>query len=92
MAIERDAASYASGHYLFPFVVPGSYSMTVKAADFKTTLRDGIKVSVNNNLKVDIDMPLGQASDTVQVTGEVAAVQAESSSLGLVISRYACRE
>src|SRR5215467_12856575 len=31
-------------------------------------------------------MPLGQASDTVQVTGEVAAVQAESSSLGSVIS------
>jgi TonB dependent receptor len=33
-----------------------------------------------------VSMPLGQASDTVQVTGEVAAVQAESSSLGSVIS------
>src|SRR5215813_5335241 len=83
---QRDAAADGAGHYLFPFVAPGSYSMTVKAAGFKTTVREGLRISVNDNLKVDVSMPLGQASDTVQVTGEVAAVQAESSSLGSVIS------
>src|SRR5204862_2741357 len=84
--IERDTVADADGHYLFPFVSPGSYSMTVKAAGFKTTVRDGIKLSVNDSLKVDVALPLGQASDTVQVTGEVAPVQSESSSLGSVIS------
>ena len=84
--IQRDTTADGAGHYLFPFVVPGSYSMTVKAAGFKTTVRDGIQISVNDNLKVDVAMPLGQASDTVQVTGDVATVQAESSSLGSVIS------
>ena len=84
--IQRDTTADGAGHYLFPFVVPGSYSLTVKAAGFKTTVRDGIQISVNDNLKVDVAMPLGQASDTVQVTGDVATVQAESSSLGSVIS------
>ncbi|HTM51082.1 MAG TPA: TonB-dependent receptor [Bryobacteraceae bacterium] len=84
--IQRDSTADSSGHYVFPFVAPGSYSLTVQAAGFKTTVRDGIQVSVNDNLRVDVAMPLGQASDTVQVTGEVTAVQAESSSLGSVIS------
>src|SRR5713101_2962316 len=61
--IQRDTAADGAGHYLFPFVAPGSYSMTVKAAGFKTTVREGIQVSVNDNLRVDVSMPLGQASD-----------------------------
>jgi hypothetical protein len=84
--LQRDTTADGAGHYVFPFVAPGSYSMTVSAAGFKTTVRDGIRLSVNDNLKVDVAMPLGQASDTVQVTGDVATVQAESSSLGSVIS------
>ena len=35
-AIERTVVSDGSGHYLFTFVAPGSYSVTVKAAGFKT--------------------------------------------------------
>jgi hypothetical protein len=86
-AIERTENTDADGHYLFSFVVPGSYTLTVKAAGFKTTVRDGVLLSINDNLKLDIAMPLGQASDTIEVKGEVAAVQSESSSLGSVISQ-----
>ena len=84
--IERDATSNSTGSYAFPFVVPGSYAMTVKAAGFKSAERRGIQLSINDTLKIDIALLLGEASDTVQVTGDVAAVQAESSSLGSVIS------
>ena len=83
--IERDTSTDATGHYLFSYVVPGSYSLTVKAPGFKTTIREGIQLSINDSLKLDVAMPVGQASDTIEVKGEVAAVQAESSSLGSVI-------
>jgi Carboxypeptidase regulatory-like domain len=85
-AIERTVVSDGSGHYLFTFVAPGNYSVTVKAPGFKTTVRDNVRLSISDNLSVDIELPLGQASETVQVTGEVTAVQSESSSLGSVIS------
>ena len=85
--IERTAATDEAGHYVFPFVAPGTYLVTVKAAGFKTMVREGVHFSINDNLRVDVELPLGQATDTVQVTGEVAAVQAESSSLGSVISQ-----
>ena len=67
------------------FVAPGSYSVTVKAPGFKTTVRDDIRLSINDNLSIDMELPLGQASETVQVTGELTTVQSESSSLGSVI-------
>src|SRR5579871_4368010 len=85
--IENETVSAADGHYLFPFVAPGSYSLTVRSAGFKTMIRDGIQLSINDNLKLDVVMPVGQANDTVQVTSEVAAVQAESSSLGTIINQ-----
>src|SRR2546428_7453065 len=74
--IERTAVTDESGHYVFPFVAPGGYTLTVKAVGFKTTVREGIQLSINDSLRVDAELPLGQASDTVQVTGDVAAVQA----------------
>src|SRR5258706_4096741 len=39
-AIERTVSSDGSGHYLFAFVAPGSYSVTVRAPGFKVTVRD----------------------------------------------------
>jgi hypothetical protein len=85
--IERDTTADETGHYLFPYVAPGRYTLTVKASGFKTTVREGVTLSINDNLRLDVELPLGQASDTVQVTGEVTAVQAESSSLGAVVSQ-----
>lgn len=85
--IERDTKADEAGHYLFPFVMPGNYSVTVQAAGFKTTVRNGVQLSLNDNLRLDIEMPLGQSAETVSVVGDVAVVQAESSSLGSVVNR-----
>ena len=61
-AIERTVVSDGSGHYLFTFVAPGNYTVTVKAPGFKTTVRDNVRLSISDNLSVDIELPLGQAS------------------------------
>ncbi len=84
--IERTAKTDDGGHYIFTFVAPGNYSLTVAAAGFKTTVRDGIKLSINDTLRVDVEVALGQTTETVQVTGQVTAVQSDSSSLGSVIN------
>jgi hypothetical protein len=86
-AIERAVLSDDDGHYLFPYVAPGNYSLTVEATGFKTTVRNDVVLSINDNFKLDLQLPLGQAAETVQVTGELTAVQAESSSLGSVVNQ-----
>jgi hypothetical protein len=85
--IERAVPSDEDGHYLFPYVAPGTYSLTVEAKGFKTTVRNGVVLSINDNLKLDLQLALGQAAETVQVMGELTAVQAESSSLGSVVNQ-----
>jgi hypothetical protein len=85
--IARAEKADQGGHYIFTFVTPGSYLLELQAPGFKTTVREAINLSVNDNLKIDIAMPLGQASETVEVSATVSAVQAESTTLGVVISR-----
>ncbi|MCC6859437.1 MAG: carboxypeptidase regulatory-like domain-containing protein [Bryobacterales bacterium] len=85
--IEREMPTDETGHYLFQFVAPGSYSLTVKASGFKTTVREGIALSLNDNIRLDVELPLGETAETVSVVADVAVVQAESSSLGSVVNR-----
>lgn len=84
--IERQTTTDADGHYLFSQVVPGTYSLRVSASGFKTMTRLGIELSVDDNLRLDTELPLGQAAETVQVLEHAAAVEAETSSLGAVIA------
>src|SRR5262245_54100434 len=48
-SIERDTPSDDNGHYLIPFVAPGNYSVTISAPGFRTTVRNGVVLSANDN-------------------------------------------
>src|ERR1041385_534626 len=71
--IERSALT--DDDYLFPYVAPGNYSVTVEAAGFKRTVRESVVLSVNDNIRLDLQLPLEQAVETVRVTGDLTAVQ-----------------
>lgn len=85
--IDRVETSDTNGLYQFALVTPGAYTLTLKAPGFKSVVREGIQVSIGDSLRVDLQMELGEVSETVQVTGEVVAVQSDSSSLGSVINK-----
>src|SRR5215470_9992170 len=42
--------SNASGNYYAPFLVPGTYRITVAKEGFKTFIREGIVLNVNDRL------------------------------------------
>jgi len=85
--IERKLEADDAGHYLFQFVPPGHYSVTVVAAGFKTTVREDVVLSLGDSIRLDIEISLGATAETVSVVGNVAVVQADSSSLGSVVNR-----
>jgi hypothetical protein len=86
-AVERRTTTDAGGRYLFQFLPPGTYSLTTRAPGLKTDVREGIKLSLGENVRLDIDLVLGQVSETVTVTGSVSPLQTESSSLGSVVRK-----
>jgi outer membrane receptor protein involved in Fe transport len=74
------------GEYVSPPLKVGTYSVMVQAPGFKTYTRQGITLNVQDRLRVDPQMEVGGRTEQVVVSGEVAPVQTDTSSLGQVIS------
>ena len=84
---KNQIASDSSGSYSFPNVPPGRYRIEAEKSGFKKFVREPIIVEIESGLKIDITMPVGAASETVEVTGEAPLLQPETNSLGQVIEQ-----
>jgi hypothetical protein len=68
LAGTKQVASDGTGYYRFTNLPPGMYAITVTAEGFKTSKRDGLVIQVGHLPTVDIDLQLGAAATTVEVT------------------------
>jgi len=81
----------ADGSYYAPFLIPGTYSVTIEKRGFKAARHDNIILQVDQKQVVDFSLDLGEVSQTVTVTGTVPLVKSESAELGEVITGPAVR-
>jgi hypothetical protein len=59
------------GRFVFPVLLPGTYTLLIKAPGFKELERKGIDLNANSVLSVDqIKLDVGSTSQTVQVQSE----------------------
>src|SRR5262249_1310130 len=71
--------------YEFPVVKPGAYSIKVEQTGFQTFVQGRFPVAVDERVRIDAAMRLGEASTLVTVEASAGGVQTESSSLGTVV-------
>ena len=76
----------ASGDYAFPAVPVGVYTLTFDMAGFKTTIRKGITVEINQIVTINSTMQIGQAKELVEVTSEAPLVDTTTTQLGAVMA------
>lgn len=74
-----------AGDYIFPLLLPGVYSLTVEHAGFKTTTRSAIVVRVNDQVSVNMELEVGQSSQSVQVRTEMPLLDTSAGSFGQVV-------
>jgi outer membrane receptor protein involved in Fe transport len=67
-----------AGNYRFAFVLPGTYSVTVTASGFQKQQRAGIIVTAGQPVAADIRLQVASATQTVEVSEAVEAVQTEN--------------
>ena len=79
--------SSSNGDYVLSNLPPGDYTVTVDAPGFRQLVQSGVSLQINQQAKVNLTLQVGQASETVQVTGHPPLLEAESSSLGTVVSQ-----
>ena len=73
------------GSYLVPLLPPGSYRVEASKSGFKTTVRQNVSLSVQQTVRVDLQMVLGEISDSVTVAGSTPLVDTRQASLGTIM-------
>jgi Carboxypeptidase regulatory-like domain len=81
-AFRRLASTNSSGNYLFADLPPGQYEVAVDHEGFRRAVRSSIDVLVNSDVRVDLVLQPGSASETVVVTGEAPILQTDRADIG----------
>jgi hypothetical protein len=67
--ISRGAITNDEGHYEFLNLTPGSYDVTVEAANFKKALLPAVQLTVGQRADLDVTLEPGSIDATVTISG-----------------------
>ena len=90
--VARSTQSNSAGLYSFPDLSPGMYDVKVVAAGFDTEVKTGIELQVEQVARIDFTLPVGHATETVEVAASAAQLATENASVGAVIGEQAVME
>lgn len=80
-----------SGTYVVPFLVPGTYSVSIVGDGFKTSTRENVQVSVDDRLTLDFKLEIGAAAE-VNIVADTEVLERGSVTTGAVVSRRQVEE
>ena len=89
---QRTANSNGTGLYTFTLLPPGHYVLSVSFTGFKEYIADNVTLSGGDRARVNATLEVGQTSEKIQVTSESPALQADSSSLGSLVTQQAVED
>lgn len=75
--IRKMTSTTEGGEYNVP-VSPGTYQIQVSMPGFKRHMRDGVVVSATNTVRLDFTLEVGDVTDSIEVSTDVAQVQTEN--------------
>jgi hypothetical protein len=81
----RQTRSNSDGEYTVAKVPIGSYEITAEAPGFQRLLRTGITLDVGQTLRADLQLTVGEITQEVTVTGNVA-IETQSGAVSTVIT------
>lgn len=81
----RTVTTNERGEFVFPLLAVGTYTVTVAADGFRKYQREGVELTANENVRVDAQLIVGAAAESVTVTAEAPLVDSRSSVVGTLI-------
>lgn len=88
----RTQKTNSAGEYSFPQLPVGQYAIEVEQAGFKKSQHTGIELRVDDRLRVDVVLQLGQLSETIAVEARAPVVSTDSSTVGNVVGHRTITE
>jgi hypothetical protein len=85
--VQAETVSSSTGNYVIPNLQVGTYEVTVSTAGFKSWNRSGIKLDVGENVRVDVNLEVGQVTEQVTVAGMAPALKTETTEVSSTMER-----
>jgi hypothetical protein len=82
----RTLATNDDGQYVVPGLPIGKYDVKAEAPGFKAQATQGVTLNVNDRVRVDFQMTVGAAVETITVEASSLAVQTDSSEQSSIIT------
>ncbi|HUI51126.1 MAG TPA: TonB-dependent receptor [Terriglobales bacterium] len=86
LAFDRTVVSDASGEFIIPALVAGTYTVTVTKEGFRKQVVNSLEVTLNRTLNIDVQLEVGGSTETIQVSGEVPLLETQTSSSSTTIT------
>ena len=81
----RTENTTGEGLYTFTAVPPGIYDIKVEHPGFRTVSSTNVEVQVQQSVRLDLTLQVGQVSETVEVSAQAALLQSENATVGSVV-------
>lgn len=82
---DRAVNTNESGYYTVGPLSPGRYSVTVEAEGFQSAARSAIEAQVDERLRVDFSLEVGQVTEVVEVEGQAVKVNTQDAVMRSVV-------
>jgi hypothetical protein len=82
----REVVANELGAFTFPDLAPGSYRLTIRAPGFQTFAQTGISVTINTVTRVNVQMQVGELTETVTVAGQAVSLQSDKADVHVEIT------
>ncbi|MBI3695325.1 MAG: carboxypeptidase regulatory-like domain-containing protein, partial [Acidobacteria bacterium] len=83
--VQAQQQSNLAGQYLFDFVLPGNYTVTVEMAGFKQFVQRNVLVQARGDVTVNATLDVGNTRETVTVEASPVAVQFNTTTMALTL-------
>jgi Carboxypeptidase regulatory-like domain/TonB dependent receptor len=86
------AATNEAGNFNIPFLIPGTYRVTAELIGFKKFIRNSVEVRVSETVELDMQLEIGNVSETTEIRSETPLLDTATPSLGQVIDQRRVQE
>jgi len=81
-----DASTTNTGSFTITSVPSGKYEVTFSATGFKKVVQAGVQVLLDQTVRVDAALQIGQASETVTVTGTAELLKTDNAEISMNVN------
>ena len=88
---KQETQTDGEGVYRFPLVTPGVYELRAEKVGFSSAIRKDVELTVGQAATLNLQLALGQTSELIEVTSEIALVETERTQQSNTIQETAVR-